>query len=363
MNICIISPTCYPPIARGLEIHVRNLAQELAKLGHTVHLISSSAGSLDTDGGIREYQIKRFEEEHINAFLFPIGILPTILKINSTNSIDVFHLHGPPYLKLVGEFIHSLFQRPVVYTIHGSYKPSLRTKFLLRCFGREVRIIAVSNDIKKIIQSENSDNRVSVIPTGIHTKKFRRDNVKQDEGKAILFIGALTEDKGVSYLLESMAEVFLKCPHTRLIIAGDGPQRSALQAASQKIDKESRIEFRGRIDHDNIPDLMAKADLLVLPSITTLDSIEGTPTVILEAMAAGLPIIASDVGGISEIIRAGENGMLVEERNVADLANKIIEVLSDPDASTRYRTNNIIASKKFDWSHITENIMNEYKLL
>lgn len=362
MNICIISPTCYPPIARGLEIHVRNLAQELTKFGHTVHLISSSTGSPHTNDGIHEYEIKNFHEKYINALLFPMMALSTIVRINNSNKIDVFHFHGPPYLKLVGEFIHFLFRRPVLYTIHGSYTPSLRTKFLLTCVGHSVKIIAVSNEIKQLIQSEHSANHISVIPTGIHTKNFYKNDIKLDGNRIILFIGSLTEDKGVSYLLESMREVFLKCPATKLIIAGDGPLRARLQATSQTIDETGRIEFKGRIRHESIPDIMATADLLVLPSITTLDSIEGTPTVILEAMAAGLPIIASDVGGISEIIKAGENGMLVEEKNITDLANKIIEVLSDSNAIAKYRNNNINASKKFDWEYITEKITNEYEI-
>lgn len=362
MNICMISPTCYPPNARGLEIHVRNLSQKLAKLGHTVHLISTNVNEGENTSNIQEYKVPSTKNEFFNSIVFSIWVLIYMTRIGN-EKIDVYHFHGAPYLKLFGELIFKLKKKRVVYTIHGSFTPTLRTKFLFTAIGQNVKIIAVSDNIRKLLTSEYLISDVSSVPTGIHLSHFKDINGNGRHGNIILFVGCLTKDKGVNYLIECMTEVWKRYRNARLIIVGDGPMKEELITRSEEISSLGNIEFKGQIKHEDIPYLMDGADLFVLPSIRTTDSIEGTPTVLIEAMAAGLPIVASSVGGIPEMIKNRENGLLVGEKKSLDLAEKICQILANPELRSLCGNNNKAECKRYDWDLVIEKIFNAYDVV
>lgn len=236
---------------------------------------------------------------------------------------------------IVQSFVHM----PYIVTGHGGDVTSLNGGLMKGLKRRTVRkaaaVTVVSNALKKEIlswfsaeESEKMDQKIQIQPLGCNTSQFspnyRVENLwSQGKEKIILFVGRLVEKKGVRYLIEAMQWV-----RGRLIIVGDGPLQCELMRLTETMRLQDRIYFLGAKTHEELPEIFASADVFVAPSVTAKDKDkEGFGLVILEAMASGLPVVASRSGGITEIIHHGENGLLAEERDSQGLARYITQML------------------------------------
>jgi glycosyltransferase involved in cell wall biosynthesis len=148
--------------------------------------------------------------------------------------------------------------------------------------------------------------------------------------RLVLTVARLTEQKGHRYLLDAAASVVLRRPETVFVLAGDGPLEPALREQARRLGLERYVVFAGR--RDDVPDLLAAADLFVLPSL-----FEGLPLVVLEAMAAGVPVVGTDIGGTREAIDDGRTGRLVAPGDAAALATAIGEALNAPAPVAAWR--------------------------
>ena len=135
-------------------------------------------------------------------------------------------------------------------------------------------------------------------------------------------MGGLVKIKGISFLIKALSKLQYKNDNFRLIIVGDGPERYNLETLTDQLNLTSKVVFLGLKNKTEVADLMKQADFLVLPSLW-----DNQPVVLLEAMASGLPVIASSIGGIPEIVKP-ECGLLVQPENVEDIAIKIDYMLS-----------------------------------
>ena len=188
-------------------------------------------------------------------------------------------------------------------------------------------IIAVSQFIKrKLLAAGYAEEKIVVHHIGVNTDTFRADPAVAREPVA-LFVGRLVEKKGVEYLLRAMARVQRTVPNLHLVIAGDGPLRTSLEPLAAKL---RRCTFLGMQSHDVVKGWMNRASMLVAPSVTAAsgDS-EGLPTVIVEAQAMGLPVVATDHAGNTEAVADGRTGLIAEERDVQTLANHMVRLSSD----------------------------------
>lgn len=177
-------------------------------------------------------------------------------------------------------------------------------------------------------------DRLAVVPLSLDVQQFAyHDREVPDDGQPvnILSAGRLIRVKGMDVLLHAAAALETERP-VRLWIAGDGPERAALARLSRDLGVESITTFLGWIDHSEMSALMARAHLFVLASRADVESgqIEGTPTVLLEALAMGLPVVSTIHGDIPSIVRNGTDGMLVPEGDAAALANALNVLLKDP---------------------------------
>lgn len=162
------------------------------------------------------------------------------------------------------------------------------------------------------------------MPNGVDLKRFHiqpqaamRAALGWPEGPTLISVGNLVENKGHHIAIEGIAQL----PAFRLVIVGDGPERLALQTMAQTRNVASRVQFLGRVDQDQLAKCYGAADILVLPS-----SREGWPNVLLEAMACGTPVVATQVGGIPEIVTADTAGRLMPTRTVADLVAAVSDL-------------------------------------
>ncbi|MBO9498053.1 MAG: glycosyltransferase [Novosphingobium sp.] len=171
---------------------------------------------------------------------------------------------------------------------------------------------------------------------GIDCERFRPAAGRRED-MLILHVGRLVEKKGTEVLLRALPAIRTRVPGARLAICGDGPLRPALEKLAGELGIAGAVEFRGAVPADALPGMFARAALLAAPSVTARSGdAEGLPTVIMEAAASGLPVVASHHGGIGEAVTDGQTGFLVPEHDSAALARRIAELLAAPDLGARF---------------------------
>lgn len=239
---------------------------------------------------------------------------------------------------LAGLILRRRLRRPLLAQMQGEFfppDPVYYGRVGSRVFHRLAQIVCRGADGVRCLHSAaaervvsagwTSADRVDVVPSRCDVGLFQRDaDVAADVDDVILFVGNLVRGKGVDELLDAFAAVHSRHPAARLIIVGDGPRRTVLAARAAAKGIGDRVELRGRIPHRELPAVMARASMLVLPSYS-----EGTPRVILEAMAMQLPVVATSVGGIPDMVADGRSGLLVPAGSITRLAAAIERVLTD----------------------------------
>ena len=273
--------------------------------------------------------VPRIKEKKVRLLLVPFMLFSLwvhILKMQK--SYDVAHAH---WLIPQG-VIQSFFKIPYVVTGHGgdvgslNYGPILSLK--RRCLQKASAVTAVSQHLADIEREIAEGISPQVISMGVDTSKFgrqyRKDNFfNQGQSSVVLFVGRLAEKKGVSYLLEAMRNV-----DAVLIVIGTGPLEDELKKQAEELG--SKVRFLGSKSHNELKEIYASSDVFVMPSITAKNGDrEGLGLVILEAMASGLPVVASRSGGITQLVQEGENGLLCDEKAVAQLSDAINRILTD----------------------------------
>ena len=224
----------------------------------------------------------------------------------------------PVFISCLGSDINSLANK-------------ISTKKMIKwALGESEKVFVVSNSLKnKIIEIGIRKEKVVVVNNGIEINKyFVRDKedfkkyYKIPKGdKIILYVGRLSKEKGVDVLIKAFS--FIKDLNIKLYIVGGGPQEKILLRQAERLGLMDRIKFLGHMHHSEIPNLMNVADLFVLPSRS-----EGYPNVLLEALACGIPVLATDVGGITEIINNENLGIIVAADDPIQMAQGIYSALS-----------------------------------
>lgn len=269
------------------------------------------------------------------------GFAPNFFhKIKRQNPVLV-HAHFGPDGALAMTLSRKL-QIPLMVTFHGydaTIKPEYANRFYFsghRMYFRRreelmreaILFIAVSRFIKsKLLDQGFSPDKIRVHYIGIDVEMFRADaSIMRD--RTILFVGRLVEKKGCEYLIHAMNNVQAEFPDAELVIVGDGPLRSSLESlASEKL---QRFRFVGWQSPEQVRGWMNRAIILCGPSITSgSGDTEGFGLVFAEAQAMGLPVVAFDSGGISEVVDNGRTGILAPEGDADGLASGIIRLLEN----------------------------------
>ncbi|AFY96782.1 glycosyltransferase [Chamaesiphon minutus] len=241
---------------------------------------------------------------------------------------------------------------PMVVTFHGldatmtdSYarKNSLSTRIYLK--RREALkceatlFIGVSEFIKqRLIAQGFPSEKVITHALGVDIEQFQSEPAKLSRQPIVLFVGRFSEKKGCEYLIRAMAEVQKVATEIELILIGDGELRPELEVLASKL--LCRYQFLGFQPQSVVKSWMDRSMLLVVPSVTAANGdSEGLPTVVVEAQAMGLPVVASNHAGIPQAVIHGETGFLTAERDIAGLAESILRLLEDPELWQRFSLN------------------------
>lgn len=329
---------------------IYDLCKEYAKYYEVTVLVPSAPGAKSRERmeGINVIRYRYFPIKKLETLAYPGAIVPRV-KEKKSRALLIPFLFLAMYVAIFREikkvdYVHSnwlipqgivqgLFKKPYILTGLGgdvtSLNKGLPKKMKAYAVNKASAITAVSADLKKVLQEVYQIKDVQVIPMGVDLKKFtpenRVENYFDQNGKpVILFVGRLVEKKGARYIIQAMKNI-----NAVLIIVGDGPERKNLDALAQTIDGD--IRFLGPKNKDELAVLNASCDIFCAPSVIAQDGDkDGLPVAIIEAMASGAPIVASNIGGINEAVHNEVNGFLVEDKNTEQLVEKINKLIQDP---------------------------------
>ena len=289
-----------------------------------------------------------------------------IAKFISKEKIDVIHTHNTqPFVDgTLAALISGV--KTIIHTDHARDFPDKRrymfAEWAMSHFAYKVVGVSEHTSNNLIKYEKISRSKVITIPNGIDGSIFsinldREDKKRQlgiTKNGPVIGLGVrLTEQKGITYLLQAMPEIIRAFPEITLIIAGDGDIKRKLLDEARELRLDNNIHFIGpRLD---MVELLKLFDLYVLPSLW-----EGLPMVLLEAMAAGCPIIATNVGGNSTAIQHGVNGSLIEPANPAQISSEVIKLLKDGNLRNKYIKN---ASDTFNEKFSAEIMVRKYQEL
>jgi glycosyltransferase involved in cell wall biosynthesis len=154
--------------------------------------------------------------------------------------------------------------------------------------------------------------------------------------RAVVAVGRLVDKKGFGYLLEAAPRILERVPEARIVLGGGGPLEGSLRERARRLGIADRVVFAGALSHPEVLRLLASAEVVVMPSVRDeRGNVDGLPVVVLEAMAAARPVVASAISGLPLAIEDGVSGRLVPERDPGAIADAVIELLTDPDRARR----------------------------
>jgi glycosyltransferase involved in cell wall biosynthesis len=259
-------------------------------------------------------------------------VLPRLVAAIRQDSIDIVHGHGLSIAFLTGT-AGKLSGRPSVLTSHnegyalGRFPDRVRRRFAGWAIDEGT---GVSHDASVYLATELawSVDRVATIPNGIAAPALTAIPPADSCGRVIGIAGNLHSLKGHRVLFHAFQRLRASSGTARLLVIGDGPERTTLESLARRLGIRAAVDFLGAYDGVSDPayvDFLTRANVIALPSFA-----EASPMVVLEAMAAGRPVVAFNVGGVSDIIHNGVNGLLVAPGEVDALAHALLELLGDP---------------------------------
>jgi len=357
MRVAIVSPR-FPPDLGGLEAYVGRLAETLRdEPGCAVTVITTGRSRRtrsETRAGIPVIRLGTWatlSNTPINP-LWPWRVRRLLRQL----APDVVNAHAPvPGLADIAAWVSPA---PVVLSYHaGSLAKGRRGVDLLlrayerivlpRVFARCRRLVAVSP-----VALTYATGRADLVPPGVDSERFRPRTPVEHRPRRLLYVGRVERSsrwKGLEVLVDSLVQLRDLVPGVGLDVVGDGDDLTYLQERAARLGVADLVTWHGAVDHDHLPARYDGAAVVVLPSLTESESFGMT---LVEAMAAGCPVVGSAVGGIPFVIRDGVDGLLVPPGDAVALAEAVAGLLLDPDRRKDLgRSGREAAESRWDWRH------------
>lgn len=358
----------YLPFPGGVAEHLYHLKEALKRRGHEVKVLTARYDGNEEEDVIRVGRIlytpplSIFNRTKLTlTFSFKLHLI--VKEIMRRQKFDIVHVHGPLALNLPGLALHYARAKTVA-TFHTSF-----TGFNFHKIGR----IFFKKDAKKldacIFVSKEALRTLSpyrdfikgksyVIGNGVDLQRFNPEVEPIGElsrkGKVILFVGRLEPRKGPHRLLRIFPELIKEEPELFLVIVGEGSMRGELERMAEPV--RDRVIFTGYISRDDLPRYYRSAFLYTSPATGG----ETFGIVLLEAMATGIPVVASNIAGYREVIRDGVNGLLADTEDVRAYRDALLRVLRDEDLRLRLIEEGFKTARKFSWDSIAEQVESVY---
>lgn len=298
--------------------------------------------------------IKNFLHLKISSqLIYKLGLVVYLFSQRKENKYIIFLRY--PKLGSLFSFLKKYLNLFIIYEAHEIF--SLKNKKLYKIeknlLNTSDLIICITERLKKEILTifQIDSQKIHVIPDAVRDDWL---NIKNEKEEYIFYAGSLKKWKGVDVLIKAMKYL----PGEKLLIAGNGEEFSNLQNMVKKENLQDRIKFLGYIPHTEIPKFLSKAKILVLPNVEEDTSVFTSPLKLFEYMAAGKPIVASDIPSLREILKHEENAYLVKPRNPIVLAEGIKKVLYDKKLRRKISLKAKEEVKKYTYSIRAQKIKN-----
>ena len=348
----------------GTERYVYGLAKQLQKDNYNVHVLSATESKDNTvikELSTSSFKVPKKRYGYFADFLSFINSIKIIIKFKP----DVVHVASTRYRFAVGAVMASkILKKKTVFTltlILSNTKKKKLSKYLdnilfSKILGKSDVIISLSNEMKNELIQKISSKNIVIIPSFFMDHHYLKE---YKEKNSIIFVGRLEiKQKGIDFLIKSLAYVKEKIPEFTLHIIGEGISYKYLEELVLEYDLKDNVIFHGYIEENELIKMYSTCEIFVLPSHK-----EGMPMVALEALSAGLPIIAFDIEPAIEALDHGKYGILVKKRDVKGLANAIIRLLQDNELKEYYSKMSEIRSKRYSQTEVVRQIEKVYSNL
>ncbi len=347
MRVGFFSDSYYPYIS-GVVRSIDLFSRELRLLGHDVYIFAPDYPECETEPYI--YRFSSVPAPSVPDFRLAIPFMPNITEKVRELNLDVIHTHSPFMMGRLASALAKKLTLPLVFTYHTNYEEfahyiPLSQKTARRLTVRVTKdfcnrcdvVITPTPIIKSSLSNFGVESPIKVIPTGVDIEKYQRGNKFwmrrryrfQQEDQVLLYVGRLGEEKNLFFLLDLVKDLMEEMPNLYLMLVGKGPEEKIFRRAAANWDLEHRIIFTGIVTPQKVIDYYLGADIFVFPSKNETQGL-----VILEAMAAGLPVIAVDKGGPTAIIEDGVDGFLAKA-DKEEFKTRIKELLKDQSKRKR----------------------------
>lgn len=369
MRIALLTSS-YPRFpGDGTAPFIRSIAENLAALGHEIEVVAPYdplVAPLEARPGVR---LNRFryvwpERWHIMGharsleadvrlrpltfFLLPLFLAAAfiqLMQVTGRQRSQVIYAHWVLPNGPVAALVAALRRIPFVLSLHGSdifvaQRQPLFGAVARWVFRRAARVTACSPELREGAIALGAAPETLLLAWGADPELFRPSRRSPGNRQAfgwretdvvIAALGRMVYKKGFEVLLRAMQSVPTRCPEARLVLAGDGPLRQSLLQTAERQGMAAFVSLPGRLAWQQVPDFLAEIDVFVLPSVRDpYGNQDGLPTVLLEAMSSGAPVIASALGGVKLVIDDGQNGLLVPPGDVPALTAAIEKLVGDP---------------------------------
>lgn len=367
---------------------VYDLCRFLRKKGHEIIVLAPhylNSKKYEEIDGLKIYRFQYFYPAKLQKLCYDGGILPNlrksiiariqvpfllvfeffmIIRLIIKEKINVVHAHWILPQGILGAIICTIFRIPLIISVHAGDIFPLKNKFLksIAKYALEHCDYCTVNSTytkKAVLNISNNIKKIEIIPMGVDLTLFTSKKTKQyklsSKNPQILTVGRLAEKKGFKYLIRAMVHVVNKFRNAELRIIGAGPEKNRLISLSRDLYISDSIIFEGEIENRYLPKYYLSSDIFVLPSIITeTGDTEGLGVVILEALSCNTPVIASNVGGIPDIIIHNKTGLLVKQKNVKDLSSTIIKLLRNEKLRMKLANDGCEhVRRNFSWNIVT----------
>lgn len=353
MKILFVSDLYYPHLG-GVSEHIFHLSNEFENMGHYVRILTGKMEGNFKPDEKRVIRLGYGVKVKYNNSVGRVTLGFDVIKIkNLMKDFDVIHSHGgiSPTLPMLA----LLFSEKTNFlTFHATFDRCLPYKI----FNRHFRFlfekihgkIAVSNTAMESFKRYFKGD-YKVIPNGIDLKRFYPINNK--ERNTILFVGRIEKRKGLEYLIDAMRYVLKEIKNAKVLVAGERYANYKIEVPDEI---KENIRFLGFVKPYKLPELYSSANIFVSPATGN----ESFGIVLLEAMASGTPVIASDIPGYKCVIEDGVDGILFKPKDSKSLSDKIIEVLKNDGLQKKLINNGLKKVKEYSWENIAKEILKFY---
>lgn len=393
MKICLFSSVYALSESDKHAAFLVECNQHLLDQGHEIHVLAPSFRGLGSHvvKGVKVHRFRYFFErwEHLThgegapnrirnpLYLALAGIYVLMgaiaaVRLCQKEKFDLIHVHWPFPHAIWGWCVQLFYKTPMVLIFHGAelllskrfpfVNPVLKF-FIKRSSGLSCNSNYTAAQLKRLTGQD-----INIIPYGasievkaVKEKKENSELTVNELNKRVLFVGRLIERKGIPYLIEAMQAVIAASDLTNVVldIVGSGPEKLPAEALVKDLGLQNNVVFHDVVSDEKLCELYQSASVFVLPAIVdSKGDTEGLGVVLVEAMSFMVPVIASRVGGITDVVIDDETGLLVPEKNIAALSAAIKRMLTHPDLGTRLSSQAMKHVKSyFDWDRIVNELV------